>query len=270
VVQVGPIRDLWAYDLGRGTFTRLTSGRIVAFSAPAWTPDERRVVFTTWFGREVGLATVPSDGSGPVEALVHGVGMRSFERTHPALLPDGSAAILTGLAPGATVEDLLLVHWHKEPRLETLLSEPAIERNVAVSPNGRFIAYNSDESGRPEVYVRPFPGVGTRRWQVSSVGGAYPFWTKGGRELLYVDGQRRIVSTILEPTTAGDLGIVKAEPLFMTDCRIGLGLDRCFDATPDGERFLLLVDETEQPGGEPLELILIQNWGKELTRLMRP
>ena len=143
VVQVGATRDLWAYSLRRGTFTRLTSGRVVAFSAPAWTSDGRRVVFTTWFGKDVGLASLPADGSGPVEALVHLVGMRSFERTHPALLPDGSAAILTGLAPGAVVEDLLVVGLQREPRLETLVRESAVERmppwppTVASSPTTR-------------------------------------------------------------------------------------------------------------------------------------
>src|SRR5262245_59509787 len=75
VVQVGAARDLWTYDLARGTFTRLTSDRIVAYSAPAWTPDGRRVVFTTWFGEEAGLGWVAADGSSPAEPLVRGVGM---------------------------------------------------------------------------------------------------------------------------------------------------------------------------------------------------
>ena len=100
VVQVGATRDLWTYDFGRGTLTKLTSDRIIAFSAPAWTPDGSRVVFTTWFDGEVGLGWVPPDGSGRVEELIKGIGMRSFERTHPVMLPNGSGVIMTGLAPG--------------------------------------------------------------------------------------------------------------------------------------------------------------------------
>ena len=133
----------------------MTSDRVVAYSAPTWTPDGSRVVFTTWFDGEVGLGSVPADGSGSVEMLVKGVGMRSFERTHPILLPDGSGTIMTGLAPAASVDDLLMVRLRGEARLETLLQAPGVERNPAIVPDGRVIAYNSDESGRPEVYVRP-------------------------------------------------------------------------------------------------------------------
>ena len=141
VVQVGATRDLWTYDLRRGTFTRLTSDRIVAYSAPAWTPDGSRVVFTTWFGGEVGLGWVPADGSGPVEALVQGVGMRSYERTHPAILPDGSGVIMTGLAPGAAVEDLLIVPLAKEKRL----------RNTAIGSGCRTESRDGPDRTFPRV-----------------------------------------------------------------------------------------------------------------------
>ena len=90
VVQVGASRDLWIYDFTRGTSSRLTSDRIIASSAPAWTPDESRVVFTTWFDGDVGLGIVRADGSGQVEELIKGMGMRSFEGTNPVMLPDGS------------------------------------------------------------------------------------------------------------------------------------------------------------------------------------
>ena len=162
VVLIGANRELWTYDLGRGNSTRLTSDRIIAFSAPAWTPDGSRAVFTTWFEGEVGLGWSPADGSGPVEELIKGVGMRSFERTHPVMLADGSGVIMTGLAPGATVEDLLFVPFAGERRVQALFQAPGVERNPAIAPSGRFIAYNSDESGGTEVYVRPFPNASGR------------------------------------------------------------------------------------------------------------
>ena len=93
--------------------------------------------------------------------------MRSFERTDPDFLPDGSGIIMTGLAPAASLEDLLIVRLTGDVRLETLLQAPGVERNPAISPDGRAVAYNSDQSGRREVYVRPFPNVGARRWQIS-------------------------------------------------------------------------------------------------------
>ena len=194
VVQIGASRDLWTYDFSRGTLTKLTSDRIIAFSAPAWTPDGSRVAFTTWFDGEVGLGWLPPDGSGQVEELIKGIGMRSFERTHPVMLPDGSGLIMTGLAPGGSVEDLLLVPLNKERRVETLFQATGVERNPAIAPSGRFIAYNSDESGRTEVYVRPFPNAGSRKWQISTDGGAGPVWTRGGSEIVYQDSQGRMVA----------------------------------------------------------------------------
>jgi serine/threonine-protein kinase len=268
VVQVGATRDLWTYDLRRGTFTRLTSDRIVAYSAPAWTPDGSHVVFTSWFKGEVGLGWVPADASGPVEALVVGVGMRSFERTHPVIVPDGSAVIMTGLAPGAAVEDLLIVPLANEHRLETLFTGPGVERNPAMAPNGRFLAYNADDSGRHEVYVRPFPDVRARRWQISTDGGASPVWTRGGREIIYKDGQGRIMAAAVRTDGAGGLTVSRLEPLFAFGDRTMNGLDRDFDVTSDGEQFLFLTSAGAARNEAAVELVLLQNWREELMRLV--
>ena len=119
---VGAARELWTYDLRRGTSTKLISDRIVAFSAPAWTPDAARVIFTTWFDGEAGLAWLPADGSGPVEALVKGIGMRSFQWTDPVVLPDGSGVIMSGLGLGASSEDLLFVPFESREAAGDLVS----------------------------------------------------------------------------------------------------------------------------------------------------
>ena len=243
VVQIGASRDLWTYDLRRGSRTRLTWDRIIGFSAPAWTPDGSRVVFATWFDGEVGLGWVPADGSGPVEKLITGVGMRSFERTHPALLPDSRGVILTGLAPGKTVEDLLLVPLTGEPRLETLLQAAGVERNPAVSPSARFVAYDSDESGHAEVYVRPFPDAGSRKWQISTEGGAGPVWTRGGDEIVYQESQGRMMVVAVRSDGNHDVAFSRPEPLFtiggrsITLARIERGMSRRTGAFPvPGER----------------------------------
>ena len=233
---------------GRGTLTRLTSDRIIAYSAPAWTPDGSRVVFTTWFDGEVGLGWLPSDGSGPVEELIKGVGMRSFERTHPVMLPDGSGVIMTGLAPGATVEDLLFVPLAGERRVEALFQAPGVERNPAIAPSGRFIAYNSDESGRTEVYVRPFPNVGSRKWQISTEGGAGPVWTRGGSEIVYMDSQGRMMAVAVRSNGNGEFDFSKPEPLFKVGRGGDRGLDRGWDVTADGQRFLFIVPDRVAEG----------------------
>jgi eukaryotic-like serine/threonine-protein kinase len=266
VVQRGATRDLWAYDL-RGAFTKLTSDRVIAFSAPSWTPDGSRVAFGTWFDGDVGLGWVPSDGSGPVEALVRNVGMRSFERTHPVMLPDASGVIMTGLAPGASVEDLLFVSLTGERRLQPLFQAPAVERNAAIAPSGRFIAYNSDESGSTEVYVRPFPNAGTRKWLVSLEGGAGPVWTRNGSEIVYQDTQGRMMAVAVRHNPSGQFDYSKPTPLFTV--QRSASVDREFDVTADGERFLFVIGDTGVSGLDtPVELTLIHNWTDELKRLV--
>ena len=270
VVKIGIASgDLWTYDFGRGTLTKLTLDRIVAYSAPAWTPDGSRVAFATWFNGEVGLGWLHPDGSGQVEELIKGNGMRSFERTNPVMMPDGSGLIMTGLAPGATVEDLLYVPLNKARRLETLFQAAGVERNPAIAPSGRFIAYDSDESGRNEVYVRPLPNAGSRKWQISTDSGAAPLWTRGGSEIVYQDSQGRMMAVAVrsdgkEPdfSTPKELFKVAADD-------VNFGLDRDYDVTPDGERFLFVVSgsATERTGTS--QLILIQNWDAELQRVAR-
>ena len=269
VVQVGPSRDLWTYDFNRGNFTRLTSDRVVAFSAPTWSPDGSRVVFTTRFDGDVGLGWVRPDGSGAVEVLMKGIGMRSFERTDPVFLPDGSGIIMTGLAPAASLDDLLIVRLTGEMRLETLLQAPGLERNPAIAPDGRAVAYNSDESGRREVYVRPYPNVGGRRWQISTAGGAGPRWTRGGRELVYMDDQGRVMAVTVRADGNDGFEFSKPEPLFTFVAATPYGLDREFDVSRNGERFLFhSVPATTPATGSSVELVVIQNWVDELKRLV--
>jgi serine/threonine-protein kinase len=269
VVQIGGSRDLWTYDVGRSTLTRLTSNRIVAFSAPFWTANGRRVGFITWFDGEIGLGLVPPDGSGEVEKLLTDVGTRSFERTDPVLLPDGSGIILTGLAPGTTIEDLLLVPLSGDRRVRPLFHAEGVERNPAVSPDGRFIAYNSDESGRTEVYVRPLPDAGSGKWQISTDGGAGPVWTRGGSEIVYLDRQGRMTAVAVHAGSTGGFNYSNATVLFTRENISADSLDRSWDVTADGNRFLFSgADGGAEGRATAVQLVLIQNWTDELSRVV--
>jgi Tol biopolymer transport system component len=261
--------DLLIFDLRRGIPSRLTLDRIIAYSAPAWTRDGSRVVFATWFDGEVGFGWLLADGSGPVQELVKGIGMRSFERTHPVMLPNDSGVIMTGLAPGATVEDLLFVPLTGERRLEVLFQAPGVERNAAIDPSGRFIAYNSNESRSSEVYVRPFPNAGSRKWQISTEGGAGPVWTRNGSEIVYKDGQGRMMAVAVRIDGNGEFHPLTPKLLFTVRPDRELGLNRGWDVTADGERFLFLETDSVADGRETaLEMVLIQNWTEELKRLV--
>ena len=153
-----------------------------------------------------------------------------------------------------------------EPTWEPLLQTETVESNPTISPDGGWIAYNSDESGDFEVYVQRFPGLGDRR-QISTGGGAHPLWSPDGREIFYRAGDRMMAVSV-EPGPT--LGVGSTEVLFE-----GMGQytfqpgRRAYDFLADGQRFLMLrrgglTDETSAPP----QIILVQNWFEELKRLV--
>jgi len=146
---------------------------------PIWTPDGQRVAFGS---PEAPLSWKAADGTGEVETLVE-----SSRQMPMAFSPDGTALVFNDW--NSSGFDLGLLSLEGE-RTSTLLMETEFtERNAALSPDGRWIAYESDESGQYEVYVRPFPDVNGGRWQVSSGGGAWPLWSPDGQELFYAGSE---------------------------------------------------------------------------------
>jgi hypothetical protein len=125
------------------------------------------------------------------------------------------------------------------------------------SPNGRWIAYVSDESGQSEVYVRPFPSS-EGKWQVSSGGGHYPVWNPNGKELFYRSGDKMMV---VEAEIDGELRLEEPRMLFEKSLAWPL-----YDVAADGQRFVMIEEGEPQP--TITELILVQNWGEELKRLV--
>ena len=141
-----------------------------------------------------------------------------------------------------------------------LIRTPFNELNADVSPDGRWIAYQSDESGRHEVYVRPFPNAAGGRWHVSVNGGTRPLWSRDGRELFFLDPDRRM--TVVEVRAGATLTVSAPRTLFDT-ASFGLeGQGRNFDIAPDGRR-LLMVRNLPPPADVP-SLVLVQNWLAEL------
>ncbi len=144
---------------------------------------------------------------------------------------------------------------------EPLLYGEFTEQGAAISPTGRFIAYESDESGQLEVYVRPFPNVEEGKWQISSDGGIEPVWAPQGQELFYRNSQAlNVVGIKTEPTfTAGRPAV-----LFTGDYYQSIGYNRQYDVTPDGQRFLMI--KQEQTRVSQIQVVL--NWFEELKRLV--
>jgi serine/threonine-protein kinase len=151
------------------------------------------------------------------------------------------------------------------------------EQNGEISPNGNWIAYQSDESGPYEVYVRPFPNVGTGQRRVSTGGGTRPLWARNGKELFYVAPTGLLMAVGLE------LGanVVPGNPVKLLEARYFMGLDggnvagrtvggagRTYDVSLDGQRFLMIKSGVgSEQGDTPPSIVVVQNWLEELKRL---
>ena len=173
-------RDLWLWDLGRTTLTRLTSTPGVDV-VQVWTPDSRRLIFTSERAGVRNLFWQAADGAGAVERLTE-----SPDTQYPTgLSADGRRLIFTDESP-TTANDIMAIELDATRRVTPLVQSPFTERNGIISPDGRWLAYEANDSGPFEVYVRPFPEVNSGRWLVSTAGGTRPIWVRSGQELIYV------------------------------------------------------------------------------------
>jgi Tol biopolymer transport system component len=154
-------------------------------------------------------------------------------------------------------------------RVTPLVQSQFIERNGIVSPDGRWLAYEANDSGRVEIYVRPFPDVNSGHWQVSTAGGTRPLWARSGQELVYVSPMGALMRVGVERAStwaATTPTMLVKEGYFTTP---GGLIGRTYDVSPDGQRFLMTKDGggTDQTAAPP-QLIVVQNWTEELKRLV--
>jgi serine/threonine-protein kinase len=143
---------------------------------------------------------------------------------------------------------------------------PFIERNGEVSPDGRWLAYEANDSGRFNIYVRPFPDTASGYWQVSTEGGTRPLWARNGQELFYLDPTGAVMRVAV---THGTTWAATA-PTKLFDGPYGAIANqsgRTYDISPDGERFLMIKAESSDEAGAPASIVVVQNWGEELKRL---
>ena len=243
--------DVWIWDLERETLTQLTFGDGLD-GFPLWTPDSARVVFQS--SRDGGgLFWKAADGTGQVERLKEG------EVLPYAWAADGRLIFQQG-------GDIGLLTIEGERTAEILLDTALDELAPAMSPDGRWLAYESNETGIPLIYVKPFPNIDDDPRRVSPEFGRNPVWAPNGRELFYRGRTEIMVAQIeTEPTFSSRT----PEPLFGLGNRASLaGARRRFDIAPDGDRFIMLTSETAEQASddEPFNgLIFVENWFEELT-----
>ncbi len=147
-----------------------------------------------------------------------------------------------------------------KPLIETKV--PIQVYNAEISPDGRWVAYQSDESGRFEIYLHPFPALETGRWQISTNGGAHPLWARNGRELLFIDGKGTLISVPLLAGSTFNRG--PSTPLFQAG-QYFVDTARDYDMTNDGTRFLFVKNVTTLP--RPA-VVVVANWFDEVRAKM--
>jgi Tol biopolymer transport system component len=256
-------RDVWIGDLKRGTRTRLTLAR-GASTDPIWTPDGQGVTYASTRDQgSVALYTSPADGSGEPTRLSPGVdpgggGRFLFPGTW---LRDGSGLVFHAIE---TSDDIGILRAGSGTE-EMLLAGRFAELEPSLSPDDRFMAYVSDESGRREVYVRSLHGA-ARRVQVSSEGGDEPVWSPRGGEIFYRQGPRMIAV----PVSTASGGVTLGTPAVLFEGRYDVdpfNNDATnYDVTGDGQRFIM-VRPVADPGRYRQQLNVVVNWYEELTRL---
>jgi len=250
--------DIWMWDLERRTLTRLTFEPGLN-RGPIWTPDGRRVVFSAERDNVETLYWQAADGSGAAERL-----LTSDEQRLPASVSADGKWLFFNQPGGAPYDfGVLPLDGSREPRM--LLRDRFSEHNPVLSPDGRWLAYESDESGRYEIYVRPFPDIDSGRTQVSTDGGTRPLWSRDGGELFYLVPPGAVMSA---PVTPGPTFSVGAPALVFKGDYVAPQTGRAYDVSPDGRRFLMLKNAPAETAEPPRQLVVVQNWAEELERLV--
>jgi serine/threonine-protein kinase len=254
-------RDLWVWDLRRTTLTRLTSAPGVDV-VHVWTPDSRRLIFTSERAGVRNLFWQAADGAGAVERLTE-----SPNTQYPTgVSPDGRRLIFADDFP-TTADDVMAIELDATRRVTPLVQSPFIERNGTVSPDGRWLAYEANDSGRFEIYVRPFPDVSGGVWQVSTIGGTRPIWTRSGQELIYVSptGALMGVEVARGPAWAATTPTLVVKEGYLTNLN---WWGRSYDVSPDAQRFLMIKEGGADGTAAPANIIVVQHWVEELKRLV--
>ncbi|HEX9166926.1 MAG TPA: protein kinase [Gemmatimonadales bacterium] len=254
-VAEGDQMQLWIKRLDRGNQTIFTREGEVNFR-PSWSPDGRSIAWISNHGQQYDIQVKPADQSAQPRLLLGRTAERpawevTYARSGPWLLfrVENLASDIYAIRPGV------------DSVATELIATGASERLPALSPDGRWLAYISDVTGRYEVYVRPFPNVQDAVWQVSTTGGFEPRWAHSGRELFFRSPAGAMMTAPIAAGSAFEWG--EPQPLFPAKGYAGAENGRMYDVAPDDRRFLML---RLLPDSTPPAVIVVENFFEELRQ----
>ena len=222
---------------------------------PVWTPDGRHVVFSSRRAGPANLYWRAADGTGGAERLTEA----SNNQYPHSFAPDGTRLVFVENSPGEPGFDLRVLMFGGNRQTYPLLVSEFDEENGEISPDGRWLAYQSEASGKYEIYIRPFPNVDDGRWQISTGGGTRPLWAPDGDELFYLSSGGELIAVPVQtrPTFSAGRPVLVLKRQYS----VGGSSGPSYDIAPDGQRFLMIkADDSAQPP----KLVLVQNWFEEL------
>ena len=239
--------DLWRHDLARNTSARFARRA----RRPVWSPDGKQVAFLSNVNGWINTYQKALDGTGPVEALDN-----SARFNYPADWARDGRFLIEGVQDTTRHNSIWVLPLFGDRKPFPYLQSEFNERQAKLSPDGRWLAYASDETSRYEIYVQSFPTPGQKSL-ISTNGGTYPAWSRDGKELFFIGADRKLMATAVQTGATFKGGVPK--PLFET--RLPSGFSR-FDVSKDG-RFLIPT-EVDSGGGAVINIIV--NWTAGLKK----
>ena len=255
--------DVWTYDVMRATLSRLTTDTALDTS-PFWTPDGQRIIFTSNRAGNRELFSRAADGTGSDERLLARA-KDLLDLRGSGWSADGRQFLFTEVS--ATVQCAIgQIAIERPSEAKVLVKSEFCDDFASVSPDGRWMAYESNVSGQYEIYVERYPALGNRQ-QISTGGGRIPVWSRDGRELYFgsLDSRQMLAVSVQSWAT---LVAGRSQVLFEFAMLPSIAGQRPYDLGPDG-RFFLIRSAQEATGGAPAaNLIVVQHWFEELKRLV--
>jgi serine/threonine-protein kinase len=249
----GGVSDIWEYDLLRESSMRVTFDNHTSF--PLWTPDGKRLTFVTGTDAPTTIFWKPTDGTEAETSLLDG----DLGHVPLSWTPDSRTLAFVTVDP-QTKQDIWTLNVDEKGKAHPFLQTEFREGAPAFSPDGRWLAYVSDESGQNELYVRPYPGPG-QKWTISTEGASEPVWAKGSAQLFYRNGDAvMVVDVKLTP----EFSASRPRLLFRRPYERSNAYWPNYDVTPDGRRLLMLKTVDASPPSQQIHVVL--NWFDELKQ----